>query len=105
MNASIESQKLNWKDLVSIGCQNDQLFPNFSILCHICKFMKYFIQKLVDKILLIIVNCFNAQNATVERGFSLMNRICTKNRNRIRPAVLDMYVDASSLIYNKLQYF
>jgi len=87
MNAAIINQLPTWRQLVSIGCQNSDLFPNLSKLCH-------------------ILNCFNAQNATVERGFSLMNRLCTKNRNKITPRVLEilMRLRLSTAEYSNFHY-
>uniref|UniRef100_A0A915KTU3 HAT C-terminal dimerisation domain-containing protein n=1 Tax=Romanomermis culicivorax TaxID=13658 RepID=A0A915KTU3_ROMCU len=61
----------NWKDTLK-KCVNDpEVFPNLSQLAA-------------------AVLCFNAQNATVERGFSLLSRIKTKLRNRLSVPVIDM---------------
>lgn len=56
--------------------------------------------------LFIQVLCFNAQNATVERGFSTVNRLKTKSRNRLHAHTLEklLRLRLSTESYDKFDY-
>ncbi len=60
-----------WKEVLKEPMFRSEVVPNLATLAQ-------------------ILLCFCAENAEVERGFSLYNRLKTKNRNRLKIGAIDM---------------
>ncbi len=70
LNPEIQSRASTWLEVLKNCLRRSDVFPNLSVLAE-------------------ILLCFCAENAEVERGFSLYNRIKTKTRNRLKIDTID----------------
>ncbi len=73
LKPDLQKRSADWLSVLKEPLQRIEVFPNLAILAE-------------------ILLCFCAENAEVERGFSLYNRIKSKVRNRLKIPTVDMLI-------------
>ncbi len=86
LSPTVSNRVTSWTDILK-RCFQEEMFPNLSVLAE-------------------ILLCFCAENAEVERGFSLYTRLKSKTRNRLKIGTIDllMRLRLNATGYNSFDY-